>query len=184
MKKTTAEHDPKAADRLRKLIEEISVAMLTTVTPDGTLRSRPMVTSELRDPGELWLFTSDDSGKAHDLAEERGINVSYADPERDRYVSVSGQAAIVHDNDRLHELWDASMTRFFPKGLDDPHLALLRVRIEWAEYWDAATRQMKRIDDAGVDASDKGSDDGETDSGNKKETRHVKVDIRATPESG
>jgi hypothetical protein len=37
------------------------------------------------------------------------------------------------------------MKPYFPLGLDDPHLALLRVRIESAEYWEIASTKMVKV---------------------------------------
>ena len=37
----------------------------------------------------------------------------------------------------MEALWSKWVEVFFPKGLDDPDLALLRVDIEKAEYWDS-----------------------------------------------
>ena len=95
MKRTTAEDDPHAARRLRELVREIGVAMVTTVTPDGTLHSRPMVTQDVEVDGELWFFCSDESAIGSDLAAEPGINVSYVDPTHSRYVSVSGNGRVI-----------------------------------------------------------------------------------------
>jgi general stress protein 26 len=175
VKKTTAEHDPQAAQKLRDLIHEIAVAMITTVRPDGALRSRPMFTQEVRDEGELWFFLSDDSDKAHDLAEEQAVNVSYADPTGSRFVSVSGNASIVHDSERVHELWKPELERFFPGGLDDPHLALMCVRIETAEYWDATSGAMVSVSDLpGTNRAAHAAPAGE----------HTRVDIRRAQTSG
>lgn len=33
-------------------------------------------------------------------------------------------------------LWQKPLKTWFPKGLDDPDLALLKVEVEHAEYWD------------------------------------------------
>lgn len=149
--------------------------MVTTVVPGGALRSRPMVTRETEHEGELWFFLSDDSDKARDLAEEQGVNVSYADPAKNRYVSVSGNATIVHDTEKFHELWKPDLQSFFPKGLDDPHLALMCVRIETAEYWDAtAGRMVSLTEQPGTDRGGTARPAGE----------HTRVDIRATPASG
>ncbi len=175
MKKTTAEHDPKSAQKLRELIRDISVAMITTVTPDGALRSRPMVTLDAPNQEELWFFTSDDSEKAQDLAEEQAVNVSYADPNRQRFVSVSGNASIIHDSERVHELWKPGLETYFPRGLDDPHVALLSVRIETAEYWDATAGNMVSLhEQPGTDRGGSARNEGE----------HTRVDIRAAPSSG
>jgi general stress protein 26 len=169
VKHTTADRDPRAVARLRELIAEISIAMVTTVTAEGALRSRPMFTQEITD-GELWFYTSDESGSAHDLAEEHAVNVSYADPIRSYFVSVTGNAEIVRESDKVHDLWGPAVARFFPKGIDDPHLALMRVRIESAEFWDAPSSRMVPL--LGTPAS------GDAD------PSHTKIDIRATPTSG
>jgi general stress protein 26 len=172
MKTTTSERDPQAVTKLHHLVDEISVAMVTTVTPDGTLRSRPMFTRGMEEDGLLWFFLSDDSGMAHDLANEGGVNVTYSDPRRDRYVSVTGSASVEHDGAKLKQMWDAKLARYFPNGLDDPHLALLCVRIEFAEYWDHTTSRMAPVD-------------GHAKAPGKHETGdHTKVDIRAARASG
>jgi general stress protein 26 len=170
VKKTTAELDPQAAARLRELIADISVAMITTVTPDGALRSRPMFTQEIRE-GELWFFMSDQSRSAHDLAEEHAVNVSYADPIRGRFVSVTGLADIVRDRDRMRDFWGPAVARFFPLGVDDPHLTLLRVRIDSAEFWDSPSSRMRPIDASAP--KNKPVDDG-----------HTQIDIHAARTSG
>ena len=46
-----------AIQKLAKMIEDIDFAMLTTVQPDGTLRSRPMSTQRAEFDGTLWFFT-------------------------------------------------------------------------------------------------------------------------------
>ena len=145
MRTTTASSDPRAFAKLKELIHDIDLAMVTTVTVDGTLRSRPMVTRHFDDDGILWFFTLDDSGKAHDVGEEHAVNASYAEPKEHRYVSVTGNATIVHDRDKARKFWDSSLKTYFPRGLDEPHLALLRVAIESAEYWDAAKSSMVQL---------------------------------------
>lgn len=176
-KTTTSARDPEAFEKLQHLVREIDVAMVTTVTPDGALRSRPMATREFTDDGEIWFFTADDSGKVVDLSEENAVNVSYAEPKKQHYVSIIGNATVVHDRDRAQELWQPSLKAWFPKGLDDPHLALLRVRIETAEFWDTHVSKMVQLIDKvrGAAALD---DDGTAPG------EHTKVGIRATPATG
>ena len=43
--------------KLRKLLKGFRVGMLTTLTPDGALRSRPMATVPMQDDGDVWLLT-------------------------------------------------------------------------------------------------------------------------------
>src|SRR5687767_6816184 len=175
MNTTTASADPKAFQKLQELVREIEVAMITTVSPDGALHSRPMATAAFDDQGTIWFFTADDSGKARDLDEEHAVNVSYADPRKHRFVSVTGSASIVHDRDKAKELWKSSFIAYFPRGLDDGHVALIAVRIEIAEYWDSGSSKMAQL--FSRRKSSRNGDDPEGDD-------HTKVEIRATPASG
>jgi general stress protein 26 len=178
MKTTNASEDPRASARLHDLIEDITVAMLTTVTPEGELRSRPMLTREVKEDREIWFLLLDDAGVAGDLAAERGVNVSYAAPARDRYVSVTGNADVVHDAVKLNALWDDSLEKYFPGGIDNPHLALLRVRVEYAEYWDGAGGSTVPV--GGKSRRRKGRGEAAASAGDN----HVKVDVREARASG
>jgi general stress protein 26 len=123
--------------KLASLIKGISIAMLTTRQPDETLRSRPMQTQELEFDGDLWFFTHESDPKVDEARQNEQVNLSYGDPAHNRYVSVSGEATVVRDAAKNKELWNPAYKAFFPKGLDDPDLALLKVRVTQAEYWDA-----------------------------------------------
>jgi general stress protein 26 len=124
-------------EKLRELMKDIDFAMLTTVDDDGTLRSRPMSTQEAEFDGDLWFFTSADTGKVYDIARENQVNVAYARPDKHTYVSVSGTARLVKDRAKMEELWSPAYKAYFPKGLDDPELSLLKVEVEKAEYWES-----------------------------------------------
>jgi general stress protein 26 len=122
--------------KLAKMIKDIDIAMMTTTADDGSLRSRPMSTQKTDFDGQLWFFTDGESGKVFEIQHDRHVNLSYADPSSSRYVSVSGRAGLVRDKAKIKELWTPAMKAWFPDGVDDPKVALLRVDVEQAEYWD------------------------------------------------
>ncbi len=126
-----------AINKLNQLIKDIDIAMLTTVEDDGTLRSRPMVAQNSEFDGTLWFFTGASSSKVEEVIQDRHVNLSYADPDNQRYVSISGTARLVRDPKKMEELWNPAYKAWFPKGLEDPDLALLKVTAEQAEYWDS-----------------------------------------------
>jgi general stress protein 26 len=95
------------AGKLAEMIEDIRIAMLTTAMQDGTLRSRPMATRQVEFDGDLWYFTQAGAAKAEEIRANPHVNVSYASPRENRYVSVSGTAAVVRDRGR----WRNSGTR-------------------------------------------------------------------------
>jgi general stress protein 26 len=133
--------------RLAEMIKGIRFAMLTTAEPDGSLRSRPMATQEIEFDGDLWFFTRADSPKVDETEQHRKVNVSFSNPEKSTYVSTSGTAQLVRDRKKVEELWKPAYKVFFPKGTDDPELALLKITVEKAEYWDSASSLIGRAID-------------------------------------
>jgi general stress protein 26 len=130
-------------EKLRELIKGIKVAMFTTADEDGTLRSRPMVTQETDFDGDLWFFTIAPSAKVDEIQEHRQVNISYM--ARDVYVSVSGSAQLSRDRKKIDELWNPTYKAWFPKGKDDPELALIRVKVAQAEYWESPSGIVNKL---------------------------------------
>lgn len=131
-------------EKLKELTEGIDLCMLTTIHK-GILRSRPMSTQEMSDDGVLWFFTSDDTAKVDEIDGDNRVNLSYAKPDDSTYVSISGRAAVNHDKNKMKELWNPVLTAWFPDGLDQPDLALLKVEVEQAEYWETTSGKLVQL---------------------------------------
>jgi general stress protein 26 len=142
---TSHEEDKGGIEILRDRIKDVRIAMLTTIDQDGSLRSRPMATQSAEFDGELWFFTGAGSPKVAEVQEDQRVNVSYANPGDNLYVSVSGMAKLVQDRAKAEELWNPALKAWFPDGLDDPNLALLKVKVEKAEYWDGPSSKMVQL---------------------------------------
>ena len=114
---------------------------------DQSLRSRPMASRQVETwDGTLWFFTKKSAPKVEEAKQNYNqVNVSYSDPNKMSFVSVSGEAEIVEDKDKLKELWSAYLKVFFPQGLDDPDLALLKVKVNYGEYWDSPSNKMVQL---------------------------------------
>lgn len=124
-----------ALAELWSLIRDVRIAMLTTVGADGRLHSRPMATQQVEADEVLWFFSAKDSHKIEELTENQHVELTYAAPDRDLYVSASGRAQVVDDRSRMRELWNPAVQAWFPDGPADPNLCLLRVDLDEAEYW-------------------------------------------------
>ena len=127
--------------KLRELVDEVKIAMLCTSQNDH-IRSRPMSTAQFDDEGNIWFFTNEHSGKAEELSDSHQICLSYSSPSKNSYISVSGEASIVNDWAKMKELYNPAIKAWFPQGLDDPNLALLKVTPSQAEYWDSSSSKM------------------------------------------
>jgi general stress protein 26 len=131
--------------KLNDMLKGIYTCMLTTVQADGTLRSRPMQHQRLDPDGTFWFFTQAGSPKADEIRQDGHVNLSYAHPGKENYLSVTGDATVVRDRAKAKDLWNPVLKAWFPKGLDDPDLALLKVRADRAEYWDVSSSTMVQL---------------------------------------
>ncbi len=131
-------------EKLASLIKDIQFGMMTTIDR-GYLRSRPMAAQEIDEDGDLWFFTGVDTAKADDIQEDNRVNIAFARPGDQQYVSVSGSADLILDRQKAKELWSPPYNAWFPKGLEDPNLLLLKVSVEQAEYWDAPSGAMVQL---------------------------------------
>lgn len=134
-----------AVSQLNQLIDGISVAVLTTVRPDSSLHSCPMVVRLLDDEGAIWLLTAANTEKVEAVRTMQRVNLAFSDPTANRFVSVSGFCELVRDRERTKQLWDASYKEWFPTGIDDPNLVLMRIVVQESEYWDSSNSHMMSI---------------------------------------
>ena len=58
------------------------------------------------------------------------------------YVSISGKAKLVDNKDKLKELYTPVIKAWFPDGIDDPRLSLLKIDPQESEYWDSSSNRM------------------------------------------
>lgn len=136
--------------RIADLVDEIRFAMLTTEEDSGALRSRPMATLQMevnedRNGGCLWFFTALLSPKVEEVQQHHQVNLSYARIDKQDYLSVSGIGEFVRDEEKMRSLWSPWLKPWFPDGLNDPNLVLLKVTITEAEYWTAPGNAVKRL---------------------------------------
>ncbi|MDQ3269762.1 MAG: pyridoxamine 5'-phosphate oxidase family protein [Pseudomonadota bacterium] len=141
----SAENRSANIEKLAELINDVEIAMLTTVARSGHLVSRPLGTQEVEFDGDLWFATECDSGKAAEIEANPYVNVAYASPSKDIYVSVAGRASLVRDRAKIDALWSPRMQSNVQVAKDDPNLCLIRVEADSAEYWDGHGRRLGQV---------------------------------------
>jgi general stress protein 26 len=131
--------------KIGELIRDVRICMLTTVDEDGHLHSRPMATQHVEFDGDLWFFTGKSMHKLREVARDQRVNVSFVSKEKEHYVSASGIAELVDDRAKAKDLWHDGYKVWFPKGLEDPDLVLLKVKVQKAEYWDSVNSSVNLL---------------------------------------
>ena len=133
------------AQKLYELIKNAKICMMTTIEPDGILHSRPMHNQQADEAGDLWFFTYFQSPKTTEISKDNHVNLAYSDPDKQHYVSVSGTAEIIRDKQAIEEKWSEGMRVWFPKGTDEPGIALIRVHPQKGEYWDSPSSTLVHL---------------------------------------
>ena len=124
------------------LIKDISIAMMVTSDAAGRWSSRPMASIQKSFDDALWFMSDRRSLKTDELKSNPKVLLAYSDPKTQSYVSVTGKGRIVEDSAKVKELWSEGARVWFPKGPDDPNIALIAVEVEEAEYWDTHSSTM------------------------------------------
>ncbi|RYY27237.1 MAG: pyridoxamine 5'-phosphate oxidase [Sphingobacteriaceae bacterium] len=127
---------------LKDKIEDVRIAMLVTVNANREIHSRPMATADVDADGNVWFFTNEFSPKVAEISHENKVVLAYSNPSNNTYLSIKGTASLVDDKAKMKELWNPIIKAFFPGGLDDPKLTLLKVDTDEAEYWDSNSSKM------------------------------------------
>ena len=124
-------------------LADIRFGMLSTIdSAKGVIRSRPMTNKKVDRDGTLWFMTSDETAISFEVDQNQHVNVSYADTSDQLFISISGSGTVVRDRAKIHELWHAMDKAWFPEGVEDPHIVLIRVDVSAAEYWDSPSSKV------------------------------------------
>ena len=133
---------PGGIKKIGELIKEVRICMMTTAAGDGSFDSRPMATQETEFDGTVWFLTRHESGKVHEIEENDHVSLMYADPSNHSYVTAKGKAKISRDKAKIEELWNPMFKAWFPEGQDDPSIAVVKVEVDEADYWDSSSSKL------------------------------------------
>ena len=121
--------------RLYGLLEDFSTAMRVTHQGTAGLHARPMAIAELEESCVIWFITSRESGKVHEIEDDTNVSV-VCQKDHSTYLAVYGSASVEQDRAHIERVWKEPFKVWFPKGKDDPDIALIRVDPHHAEFWD------------------------------------------------
>jgi len=129
-----------AVTKVRELLPAFRSAMLVTHPIEGSdPHARPM--GLVGDPttfgGALFFFSDDRSRKIEEIARHPRASLVLQSDDASRYLHFTGRAVVVEDRTRMRELYTPLLRTWFPEGLDDPHLTLIRFDVDRGEFWDS-----------------------------------------------
>jgi general stress protein 26 len=128
--------------KIAELVKDIRIAMMTTVGLDGTMGSRPMAVQKAPFDGTLWFLTRSDSEKVGEVEQDHHVTLTFAEPKSSKYIALKGRASVSQDRNKISELWNPMYKAWFPQGESDPEIAVLRVEVTEADYWEASDSKL------------------------------------------
>ena len=134
-------------ETLWHLIKDMKFGMFTHRHADGQLHAHPLTTQNrsLDEAGLLYFFVSKNSELGQRVQADGNVCVTYGDPGKDTWVSISGTARVNDDRATKERLFNPIVKAWFPGGLEDPNLELVEVKINHAEYWNITESKMTQL---------------------------------------
>ena len=121
---------------IQAMVKDIKYTMMTTRNDENHLHSCPMNTTETSiGAKEIWFIGHKPSETVDNIKQNPEVNLAYVTQESDKYLSISGTAELVEDEEKLNELWSVMYNAYFEQGKDDPKVQLIKVVPHGAEYW-------------------------------------------------
>ena len=126
-----------------KMLGDHKTTMLVTRDKQGGLVSRPMTTQKPEFDGTVWFFVSNDADVIDEIAADAEVNIAYAKDKN--YVSLSGKASLVDDDQKKKDLWYPELKKWCDgAGPESEQVKLITVEVDTARYWDMASGGGKK----------------------------------------
>ena len=120
--------------KMKELVDTIHTCMFLTNANEQN-HVRPMATIRTDKNGDLWFFSELHSEKVGDIKINDAVQLLYSHPGKDAYLDIRGIASIETNREKIEELWSPIVKAWFPRGVDDPDICLVKVEPENVYYW-------------------------------------------------
>lgn len=127
-------------NRLRKMVDDIKVAMMVTGLEKKPINAIPMRTKKIDDKGNIWFISAGNSEHNKNLQINEQVHLLYSKPDDNEFLTLFGQAEVTKDKSILKDLYSATTDNWFD-GVDDPNLTAIKIKPVEAYYWDSKTNK-------------------------------------------
>ena len=133
-------------NNLYELVKNFDIAMLITHDSQD-MHARPMVIARLDIGMDAYLITDSDSVKVDEIEINPHALLTFQSARQ--FVSVKGDITIEYDRALLETMWKEVWKVWFPIGIADPNIAILKFTAHEGEYWNNSGLQgLKYVYDA------------------------------------
>ena len=93
--------------------------------------------------GTLWFFADDRSRKVQDIRGGAATSLIFQSDDADTYLHLNGRADVTRDRQKMEQLFTPIIKTWFPEGLDDPHLTLIKFDAARGDFWDSKAGMLQ-----------------------------------------
>jgi general stress protein 26 len=130
--------DEAAVTKVRQLLKHFRSTMMITAA-NGAPHARPMgLQGDAKDfGGVLWFFTDRNCRKVEEIKQNPSISLLFQSDSDSAYMHLFGHASLSDDKAKMKELYTPLLKTWFPAGLEDPRLTLIRFEADHGDFWDS-----------------------------------------------
>jgi len=133
----------KNIEKFIEMIKDVRICMLITKEINAeNLSGRPMGINKIDADGTMWFFTKASSNKVDEIEESQKVSIAIAHEGSGNYLMIHGTSILSNNKEKMKELWSPIMKAWFPLGLDDPDMTLIKVEPNEVNYWDSSSSKM------------------------------------------
>lgn len=133
---------PEHKQKIWNMIKDIRFGMLVT-NEDHDMHGRPMAIVQDEYDGTLWFFTRANDAKVREVREDRDVCLTFSNPGKEIFVSLSGKAKLTKDQALIDKYWNPYAEAWFKGGKDDPEVAMLEIKINKGEHWKSENKMIE-----------------------------------------
>ena len=133
-----------ALRKIRQLLKELPIAFMVTINgPEIAARPIGVVGDHGAFDGSLWFITDRRSRKVAAIRVGAATTLLFQNDREGTYLHLAGHASVVEDAEKLKELYTTVQRTWFPEGVDDTHMTLVRFDATTASYWDGHASMLR-----------------------------------------
>ncbi len=125
-----------AVEKIRQLATSARVCLFGTSEGHLPLALRPMAVQHVDDAGNLWFLSARSSQQNRQISRHPQVQLMFANPGASEFLSLHGRAFVSDSQPLREKYWNPLASAWFPGGIDDPELTVIRVQTESGHYWD------------------------------------------------
>lgn len=131
-----------AVAKMQDMLSGGNILMFASNLGNHPFEVSPMSTQEVDEDGVVWFFSDKGSDRNKYVQQDSRTQLIYSNSSDSDYMSVYGDAEIVHDQEKVKELWTPFAKVWFQGGPEDPNLSLMKFTPKEGFYWDTKNGSM------------------------------------------